>query len=299
VRRLLSWALVALLGVGGALGAAIGVADAPQTTPAQWVANVLAATAGAGSAHFTYSSITTSTDPALASRIVGSGAVNFTSGDVRVIEVDTHREFTTDLLNAVHMDATPTVSRSKDIDIGSSDYQSLSDGNGAQFWVKLSLPRNPHADLGLSSADNAAVALDTVSDGVQYATSVRNMGSALLAGTPTTRYLVATASVCGTPRHVAHAPVTEQQGPITMWLDGQGQLVQISYSLRIDDIGPLPQEGRHVARLMKGRAVMTATLRFSDFGTPVHITAPPHNEVPSSSSQSVSLGIKCASSKSP
>jgi hypothetical protein len=299
VRRLLPWALVALLGIASGLGAAIEVLSAPQTTPAQWVASVLAATAEAGSAHFTYSSITTSTNPALASRIVGRGLVDFTSGDVRVTEVDTDRQFTTGLLGA-RLDATPTVNRSQDIDIGRGDYKDLSGPNGVQVWIRFSLPRNPHANLGLSFADNAGGALDSISDGFEYAKSVRNLGSASRSGIPTTRYLVTTASVCGPPRHVTEQPVTEQQGPTTMWLDGQGRLVQVSYSLRIDEVRPpaLGPDGSSVARLMKGRAAMTATLRFSDFGTPVHIKAPPLSHAPSSSSHSTSFAIRCASSKS-
>jgi hypothetical protein len=95
VRRLLPWALVALVGVGSGLGAAFEVASAPQTTPVQWVANVLSATAEAGSAHFTYSSITTSTNPVLESRVIGRGLVDFTSGGVRVAEMDTNRQLTT------------------------------------------------------------------------------------------------------------------------------------------------------------------------------------------------------------
>jgi len=295
VRRLLPWALVALVGIGSGLGAAFGVASAPQTTPAQWVASVLAATAEAGSAHFSYSSITTSTNPALQSRVRGSGVVNFTSGNVRVTEVDTDQQFTTGLLGA-RIDATPTVNRSQDIDIERSDYKYLSGGNGAQIWIKTSLPRNPHADLGLSFADNAAGALDTISGGFEYATSVRNQGSVSLSGTPTTRYLVTTASVCGAPRHLANEPVTEQPGPTTVWVDRQGRLVQVSDSLRIDEIRPLTlaQQAPGVARLMKGRAATTTTLRFSDLGTPVHITAPPLSDARSSSSHSFSIGIKCA-----
>ena len=174
VRRVLPWALVALLGIVSGLAAAIGVTSAPQTTPTQWVANVLAATAQAGSAQFTFSSITTSTNPALASRIVGSGVVDFRSGNVRVTEVETDRQFTTGPFGA-RLDATPTVNRSQDIDIGSSDYKDLSDSNGVQAWIKLSLPRNPHADLGLSFADSAGGALDALTDGFDYAKSVRNL----------------------------------------------------------------------------------------------------------------------------
>jgi hypothetical protein len=85
-----------------------------------------------------------------------------------------------------------------------------------------------------------------------------------------------------------------------MWIDGQGRLVQVSNSLRIAYIRPfaLPQQTPGEARLLKGRATLTATLRFSDFGSPVHITAPPPSDVPSSSSHSISIGLKCASSKS-
>ncbi len=292
--------MVALLGIVSGLAAAIGVTNAPQTTPTQqWVANVLAATAQAKSARFTYSSITTSTNPALASRIVGSGVVDFRSGNVRVTEVETDRQFTTGPFGA-RLGATPTVNRSQDIDIGSSDYKDLSDSNGVQAWIKLSLPRNPHADLGLSFADSAGGALDALTDGFDYAKSVRNLGPASRSAIPMTRYVVTTASVCGQARHVADPPVTEQQGPTTMWVDGRGRLRQVRTSLRIDDVGSLAlTQGVHgVVPLMKGRAVMTATLRFTEFGAPVHIKPPPLDHVRSPSSHSISIGIKCASPKS-
>jgi hypothetical protein len=299
VRRLLPWALVAVLGVGSGVSAAIEVASAPQTTPSQWVAGVLATTAEAGSAHFTYSNITTSKNQALASRIVGKGVVDFASGNVRVTEVDTDRQFTTGRLGA-RLDATPTVNRSQDIDIGRSDYKDLSGPGGRQFWLRVSLPRNPHADLGLSFADSAGGALDSLSGGFEYAKSVHQVGSASLSGLPTTRDLVTTAPVCAPPRHPAKQPVTEEQGPTTMWVDGHGRLVQVSSSLRIDEVRPpgLGPDASAVARLMKGRATMTATLRFSDFATPVLIKAPPPGDVHSPISHSGSISIRCASSKS-
>jgi hypothetical protein len=272
--------------------------SAPRTTPARWVASVLAASAEARSARFTYSSVTTSRNPALASRIIGRGLVDFTSGDVRVSEMDSDRQFTMGLIGA-RLNATPTLNRSQDIYIGRSDYKDLSNPSGGQVWIRLPLPRNPRADLGLSFADNAGGTLDTISGDFEYAKSVHNLGSKMLSGIPTTRHLVKTASVCGLPRRVPKQPVTEQQGPTTMWLDGQGRLIQLRYSLRIDEVRPpaLRPDASSMARLMKGRAAMTATLRFSDFGTPVHIKAPPLSDVASSSSHSISVGMRCASSK--
>ena len=100
MRRLVPWALLGLLVVGATVGAVLGqaaapsastVAAAPARTPAQWVRALLAATARAGSARFSYMHVTDSPNPVLRNTVAGSGAVDFTTGAVQVAEVERQR----------------------------------------------------------------------------------------------------------------------------------------------------------------------------------------------------------------
>jgi hypothetical protein len=84
-----------------------------------------------------------------------------------------------------------------------------------------------------------------------------------------------------------------------MWVNGAGRLVQVRESFFSDLHPPAAffrgQPG--LARLMNGPTSTTATLHFSDFGAPLHISAPPVGSVLSPSSSSSSIGIarsKCA-----
>jgi hypothetical protein len=91
VRRAVPWALVGLLGIGVALGAALGATESPSTvlvqavspTQAEWVAHVLATTRAAGTAHLTFNEVTSSANPDLRGSSSGSGTVNFAVGTVR------------------------------------------------------------------------------------------------------------------------------------------------------------------------------------------------------------------------
>jgi CHASE1-domain containing sensor protein len=63
VRRFVPWALLGLVAALAGLAAAVGATSAPRAPsvlPTAWVANLLATTARAGTAHFSYSSVSAS-----------------------------------------------------------------------------------------------------------------------------------------------------------------------------------------------------------------------------------------------
>ena len=96
MRRLLPWLLVGLVGAGGAIGAALGItghAGSPDTTPAQWVADVMSATKAAGTARVQYAEVTTSANPDLRGSATGSGVIGFSAQAVHVTEVDDQPEW--------------------------------------------------------------------------------------------------------------------------------------------------------------------------------------------------------------
>jgi hypothetical protein len=284
VRRLVPLALVGLLGLGVAAGAAIGAAGSPPPgppalssgpTPAEWVAHLLAATAGAGTAHFAYTHVTTSPVPDLRSTLRGSGMVVFGRGDVEVTEVDHQTEF---------------------------------EGNGpgaptkaVPSWLKLSVPWSVHGQLGLTTALNAAVALDALV-GSDPVVGVRDEGRSTVDGVAVTKYVVTTAppSTCSSATR-ATAPKVDQR-PSTVWLDTQGRLVQVRSS---EYDGGIPaavlRKVPTFAAFPTGPTVTTATLTFSDFGAPVHIAAPPPSAlVPNESSSGSAFAVaSCGAGRHP
>jgi hypothetical protein len=296
VRRLLPWALVVLLGAGTGLAAAAGNAGNPGTTPSQWVASVLSTTQAAGSARFTYSHVTTSSNPDLDDHMVGSGEVDFSSGRVRSTEVDHDVQFDSGPVGSQQR-ATPTTTRTLNVGIGTVEYQSVPSGLGVQRWIKMGLHRDPDSQLGLEFAANASVALSSLS-GDQRVVATRDLGPATVDGVPTTRYVVTTAPLCAVSKKTAQS---YRVSPTTMWINGQGRLVQVRDSF-FSDVHPPAAFFRGkpgLAKLMNGPTATTATLHFSNFGTPLHIAAPPASSLllPSeSASGSATIRLDCASS---
>jgi hypothetical protein len=298
VRRLIPLLLLALLGVGTALGATLGTVNgaAQTSSPSQWVAHVLAATADAGTARIAYNQITTSSNRDLRAQLHGSGQIDFTSGDVRTSEVQHSVQFSSDSPDGP-LQATPTTNRTDQIGIGKTEYQDLSADFRGQQWVTSGLPRNPKTDLGLTYS-NAGSALDNLAGFAQIA-AVTNEGPARIDGAPTTRYLVTTAPFCPAPKS-SHQSLTFQQHPTTLWIDGKDRIVQVR-SLFTIDTRKLPTVLRNQIGLdtrMLGRATTTETLQFSAFGKPVHIAAPATVDVHTSTG-GATISAKCATKANP
>jgi hypothetical protein len=289
MHRIVPWLLLALVAVGGAAGAALGIADksAPQT-PAQWVAAVLATTEQQGTARFSFTQITSSPSPDLRGSLSGSGVVNFAKGDARVTEVDRTITFTSSNSQPLHpVHSTNTL---KAIVIGGTVYQA-NPIPGISFTSRyrvLPFPKLPRSQQGLSLALNAAVALDGLR-GPNAVASVRPLGPAEVDGVTTTQYEVTYApfSVCAPHK----APVVVRQLPTRVWVDSAGRLVQVRGLSYFSDRPPkgvkIPAS---LAALPMGPITTVATLRFSAFGAPVHVVAPPASAiVPSGHSISATL----------
>jgi hypothetical protein len=282
MRRLVPVVLVGLLGLGVFAGAAIGAAGSPppgpargsSPTPAEWVAHLLATTAGAGTAHFAYTHVTTSPVPDLRGSLSGSGVVDFGRGDVEVTEVDHQIEFEGTGPSAPTR-AVPVTDTLEQIGIGPTVYQRVPYGRpGNASWMKLPFPRQAHGQLGLSTALNAAVALDALG-GLDPVVGVRDVGPSEVEGVAATEYVVTTAppTTCASAR--AAVPKMTQR-PSTVWVDALGRLVQVRSS---EYDGGFPAAVLHrqpaFAGFPTGPTVTTATLTFSAFGAPVQIAAPP------------------------
>jgi len=287
MRRLVPWVLLGLLGLATAAAAALGAAGAPAApvvTPAQWVAAVLATTAQAGTAHFSYSHVTASPNPDLRGSLSGSGVVDFSQGNVSVTEVDHQIEFEggpTGLTRPV-----PTTTNDEEIVIGGVMYSRLSrDAFGAQIteadfpFTKVSVPRQTRAELSLSFALDASAGLGDLEGIEQPVVAVHDLGPSTVDGQATTRYLVQNAPVHACPS-VRKSAVVTTEAPSVIWVDGRGRLVQARSSSRFN--GVLPAAARKLpgfAQFPTGPSATTDTLTFSSFGAPVHITPPPRGEM--------------------
>lgn len=278
MRRLVPWLLLSVVVVGAAAGAAFAVAEkSSSSAPSQWVARALASTEQAGSAHFSYTHVTSSANAELRGSLSGHGVVDFTTGDALVKEVDHDISFSSTGNEPLH--PVPSTSTEYAIVVDGTVYQSnpipgLTFTN--QYRV-LPFPRPPRSQRGLSLALNASVALDSLS-GTYPVASVTNLGAAKVDGVATTQYEVEYA-----PLHVCaphQAPQVLTQRPSQVWLDDAGRLVRVRSTVYFSDRLP---KGVKVPAALDGfpRAPTTtvATLTFSEFGTSVHVTAPPASEV--------------------
>ena len=274
MRRLAPWFLLSLVLVGSAAGAALGIAEKSSTaTPSQWVAGVLAATERAGSAHFSYTHVTSSPNADLRGSVSGHGVVDFTTGAVQVTEVDRDISFSSTGNQSLH--PVPSASTVDAIVIGGTVYQA-NPIPGLAFTDKyrvLPLPAPPRSQRGLALALNASVALDTLR-GPNAVASVTDLGPAHVDGVDATRYEVEYAPVHVCAPH--QSPQILNQRPSLVWLDGAGHLVRVRSTLYFNDRLP---RGVKVPPVLdgfpRGPVTTVATLTFSEFGVSVRVTAPP------------------------
>lgn len=279
MRRLAPWLLVGVLGIGVAAGAALGESQRPGAGPsftvlsgpaaASWVKGVLATTSAAGSAHFTYVSVTSSPDSSSRNSDSGSGVVDFAHGDFQVTQVNHQVAYEVVGGKAPHQ--TLDTWSEETIGIGKSVYQNLA--APVSDWGKYSEQRDPHRALGLDQASAAENALAALSGLVPVA-SVRDLGPGTASGLHATRYRVTDQTLDYCEAHEPKISIT-LVAPTTVWVDGQGRIVQAAVSQRGD---------ASIARLFTALglgapagtppASTTTFLHFSDFGAAVHIAAP-------------------------
>jgi hypothetical protein len=277
VRRLLPWALLALIGIGAGLGAALGQLNAPGPTASSdlvgaaaqsWLSGVLAATQAAGTAHLDYTGLSTSPNPLLRGSSSGSGVVDFAAGTFRTSETDHSMEWSSQNGRPVHAQAQTT--SESDIAIGSTLYQNFGPESLPSGWMK-SPGRRDKSALGLASADGIGLVLSGLT-GPVTTVSVRALGTASVDGAPATRYRVRTE-----PRPICPNPGRRlPEGSTTVWVDSSGRLVQArnSYTISATFGASLRKENPDLADVPFGPRTLTSTLRLSAFGAPVHIVAP-------------------------
>ena len=153
MRRLMPWVLVSLVAFGAAAGAALGIAHKTASeAPSQWVAAVLATTEKAGTAHFSYTHVTSSPNAELRGSLSGNGNVNFVTGNAQVTEVDHEISFSStdnQPLQQVHL--TNTL---KAIVIGGTVYQAdpIPGIGFTNAYRVLPFPKLPRAHRKLSLA---------------------------------------------------------------------------------------------------------------------------------------------------
>ncbi len=274
MRRLAPWFLLSLVLVGAAAGAALGVAQGSSTpSPSQWVADVLATTEGAGSAHFSYTQVTSSPNPELRASLSGHGEVDFTTDDVRVTEVDRDISFSASGSQPLHPVSSTNITDA--IVIGGTVYQA-NPIPGLAFtgsYRVLPFPALPRSQRGLSLALDASVALDTLR-GPNAVASVTNLGPAKVEGVATTQYEIQYAPLHVCAPHQATQVLTQR--PSRVWLDDAGQLVRVRGTLYFN--GRLRRGVKLPTALdgfPHGPTTTVASLTFSEYGAPVRVTAPP------------------------
>ena len=195
MRRLLPWALLLLLGIGTAVGAAAGSGGVPlgharrQPGRAGGTAMAdrgLAATKAAGTAHVDLVSVTASPDPNMRGSGAGSGVVNFATGDFRLSVTEHSISFSSQNGGPFHPQA--ETNTNEQIAIGQSLYQNFEPPRPPRQLERAVVPRDTGV-LGLGSADAFGAVLSPLGKPFSVV-SVTNLGAAVVSGVATTLDLV-------------------------------------------------------------------------------------------------------------
>ena len=299
VGRYIPWALLALLSLGVAGFAALGQAESPGVTPTAWVASVLSATNAAGSAHLRFSTTTTSADFG-PSTTVGTGVVDFANGNYRV--TSRYHQFEQESTNGGPPEPVVQNWMVQTIAIGQTVYRQFSFPSAfpSSPWTKANYPRDVHQAFGLDAgigAENAVAGLALITPPARVST----LGPGEVDGLAATRYLVGSEPVYVCGPHggtIFH----EQLGPTTVWIDSKGRLLQARLSQQsVSSFAPTSRRttGSSPSSILPVTAApttSTSTLRFSDFGVPVHVVAPTVN---GSEARSTSISLQLKTSATP
>lgn len=271
MRRIIPWALVLLIGVGAAAGAALGASSSGTAAPAvlegsaaqRWLHAVLAATRAAGTAHVHGVTVIESPNPNLRGSGSESGVVDFTNGDIETTDVDHSYQWSSE--NGGPAQRSSVTDRETQIVIGRTTYDDPGLGFG---WQRSTTSgRNAPESLvfgGLGFGGGVDLFLMSAP-----AESVRRVASATLSGEATTQFLVQFAIPTPCP-HTKPLRATT-----SVWVDGQGRMVQTRNSFSFDTSAfPKDLPGMALPRSLQGRSTYVITTRLSDFGKPVRVRAP-------------------------
>jgi hypothetical protein len=276
VRRLVPWALLAVLLVGLVAGAVIGQVGAPSASTSgsaatagaagRWVDELLASTRAARSAHFSYTSVSRSPIAVFNSRVSGRGVVDFAGHRVSVTELQSTPP-SQGPQHAHQLSLVPLGDQvTRTVSVGKSTWTQV----GGR-WLKIALPANPYDRLGLSA--EATAALIGV-EGIEPVGSIRRLGPADVGGVPTTRYQVTTARPRPCNARQAAALRGNYIGPTDLWVDGRGRLVQATLTTHADLQVPASLRAKFPSDVPTGPMVSTSTLRLGHFGVPVKVVVP-------------------------
>jgi len=293
VRRLVPWALVVLVAVAGLVGALVGVASQPSASGQLNLSEIIAATRAAGTARFTYSAITSSSNPLLRSTSYGKGTVDFTTQSVSTVEYDRQTSLTASGDSSPQSTTQTTIA--SQIVIGGTSYNSFNTV-GLEFdnsWIRSNNdPVTRSASFGVLGdvSPIAELASDVATPGARS----ELLGSATLGTTLTTRYrlLVPTCNTedAGAPRVVV--------SPTDLCIDDHGRLVQARSVVQITlpKSFPVPKNFPAYKTLEPGRfagtSTIASTIRLFDFGGRVAISAPTSLDTGVSTSQGIAISTQ-------
>ena len=295
MRRLVPWALVALVGVGAGLGAALGQRTRPArpVRPIWWepprngVRRPGRDESRRDGAPGLSAASAPARTPTCAARPRGPAPSTSRPDTIRTSEMEHQIEWSSRTGGLIHAQAQTTSEGA--IGIGSTLYQSLGPGGHVGQLDEDSPFRATRAHSGWASADGFALSCPRST--ARSPRSASASSGRLVDGTPATRYLVRSE-----PRPVCPHPGSRQlprRRSTTVWIDGKGRLVQArnsSTQQRQDPGGP-PQGEPQFADHPSGSSTITSTLRFSAFGAPVHIAAPA-TAAPAASTSHAPLGTR-------
>jgi hypothetical protein len=257
-----------LLGLATGAGVGLGLAAQPGPTAdgRGFLGQVAVATKDAGSARFTFSSVTRSSNRYLASTQTGSGIVSFRSDAGEVSEVNHSTSYSQSGSGPPTVGQTTSVVR--EVKQGRTVYLDLGAGSlpddVARWVVERNLPVWLSGAFDLSGLD---VLENTLQPDPSLLVAVAPVGSPVVRGTPTTEYAVTTMSTCQAP--LARAGPRMTTGPTRVWVDAQGRLVRLQTTTHL----VTPPSGTAPASFA-GRSTTVDTLGLRDFGAAVTIHPP-------------------------
>jgi hypothetical protein len=264
-----AWVPLAALIAATGIGTGLGLAGQPGATAdgSLFLQQVLKTTEGAGSARFTFTSVTTSQNRLLRSSSRGSGVVSFRtrSGEATTRSRSASQSISGSSPNAV----TTQTSTVNQVQLGRTLYVEFEDFGppGGGWLIERHLPDFLGGAMDLPGLNDLASAADP---GPSLTLTVSTIGPRLLGSTMTVEYSVVTSSTCPTPR-VRGGSGRVTVGPTRVWIDDHGRLARLQTSLTETIPAPAP---RGLPALLSGSITTVESLQMEAYGVPVDVRAP-------------------------
>ena len=165
-------------------------------------------------------------------------------------------------------------------------------------WAAVNLNTVAEAKLG-ASLDQLTSSSQAPTQTLSYLQAVsRNgittVGPATTRGAATTEYkaTIDLTKVADQKGAGAQAALKDLEGqlhtttlPVQVWLDAQNRVRQVAYQLHVSTTGDSPSSGGTTLPAVSG--LITSTIDYYDFGIPVHVAAPPAQEIENVTGQAV------------